>query len=419
MVSIGIILLMLILSGFFSGMEIAFVSANKLQLELDKESESFTGKLLKLFSNSPEKYITTMLVGNNIALVVYGIVIANLLGLVLEKFDLSDSAILLIQTIISTLIILFLAEFFPKTIFRINPNQALKRLSYPVAFFWFIFSPISNFSIWISRVFLKLLFKTDIQEKNDMVFGRLELADFVNLDEKAQQEKQVEENEVKLFQKALDFSKVKLRECMVPRTEIEALEDNTTLEDLQNRFIETGFTKILIYKENIDNIIGYVHSSEIFSNPDAVESRIRKVTFVPESMPANKLLSQFINQHKSIAIVVDEFGGTAGMVTTEDILEEIFGEIVDEHDTVDLIERQLSETEFLLSARSEIDLLNEKFNLDFPVEENYETLAGFILFHHRSIPKLHSEIEIGKYQFRILKGSQTRIELVRLTVIEK
>lgn len=414
-----IILITILLSAFFSGMEIAFVSANKLRLELDKQSDPFSSKILKFVTSNGGRYIATMLIGNNIALVIYGIAFAALLEPVFVQYFQSDSVVMLLQTITSTLIILFFSEFLPKTLFRLFPNFLLSFFSLPLAFFYVIFYPITRFSMAITGSLLKMVFKKDVtvKEKN-LVFSRIDLDEFVNENEsgrKEQMEKSVE-TEIKLFKNALDFSKVKLREIMVPRPEIEMLEVGASISDLRQKFVETGYSRILFYKENTDNIVGYVHSSVLFHNPKSIESHIKNVLIVPETMPANKLLSTFIQEHRSIAIVVDEFGGTSGMVTSEDILEEIFGEIEDEHDTSDIVERKISENEYIFSGRAEIDLLNEKYFFELPETDEFETLAGYILYYHESIPKINSVIKIGKFHFKILKATNTKIELVKLTI---
>ncbi len=416
-----IILVTMLLSAFFSGMEIAFVSANKLRLELDKKSEPFSSRILKLVTANGGQYIATMLVGNNIALVIYGIAFAALLQPVFEPYFQSASVVLFMQTVTSTIIILVFSEFLPKTLFRLFPNSLLNFFSVPLAFFYVLFYPITRFSIGITNTLLKRVLKTDIAKgQKNPVFSRIDLDEFVNDNDPSRKElaEKTVETEIKLFKNALDFSKVKLREIMVPRTEIEMLEMGASIGELRQKFVETGYSRILFYKENADNIIGYVHSSVLFHNPKSIEPFIKKVLIVPETMPANKLLSTFIQEHRSIAIVVDEFGGTSGMVTSEDILEEIFGEIEDEHDTSDIIEKKLSDNEYIFSARAEIDLLNEKYFFDLPETEEFETLAGFILFHHESIPKINSLITIGKFHFKILKATNTKIELVKLTIAD-
>lgn len=416
-----IIFITLLFSAFFSGMEIAFISANRLRLELDKKQSIVYSNLISLYTQNPGQFIATMLVGNNLALVIYGIAFANLLEPVLTPFLHSNSLVLLGQTIISTLIILATAEYLPKVLFRINPNGILKFFTVPIAFFYFLFYPVTKFTMWISKFVLKFFLNQSIENVNEkIVFSRIDLDHFVKEQEssKASQTKEEIDSEVKLFRNALDFSKVRLREVMVPRTEMVAIDVNSSVEELHQKFIETGYSRILIYSENIDNIVGFIHSSVIFTNPDSIKSNIRKVLIVPETMSASKLLGKFIKQRSSIAIVVDEFGGTSGMVTSEDILEEIFGEIEDEHDTVDLIKKQTAANEYVLSGRLELDELNEEFNLDFPENENFETLAGFILFNHESIPKINSIITIENYRFKILKATNTKIELVHLKILD-
>ncbi|WP_319479670.1 hemolysin family protein [uncultured Draconibacterium sp.] len=415
-----LILITIILSAFFSGMEIAFVSANKLRLELDKQSDPFSSKLLKFLTHNGGQYIATMLVGNNIALVVYGIGFAAVLEPVLLNSIQSESLVLLLQTIISTFVILLFAEFLPKTLFRIFPNALLNVFALPLAFFYVVFFPVTRFSIGITNFLLRNVFNTEPgnQDKNK-VFRRIDLDEFIKENDRTNTEhKELVETEIKLFKNALDFSKIKLREVMIPRTEIEMMETGSSIGDLRQKFVETGYSRILIYNESIDNIIGYVHSSMLFKNPHTIDPFIKNVLIVPETMPANKLLSTFIQGHRSIAIVVDEFGGTAGMVTSEDILEEIFGEIEDEHDVKDIVEKKISDTEFIFSARAEIDMLNEKYFLELPENEEFETLAGFILYNYESIPKVNSVIKIGKFQFKILKATNTKIELVKLKLLD-
>ena len=305
--------------------------------------------------------------------------------------------------------------------FKINPNGLLKVFTVPISFFYFLFYPITRITMGISKIVLKVLLNEDIKNVNEkIVLSRIDLDHFVNESDNTNvsQNKEEIDNEVKLFRNALDFSKVKLREIMVPRTEMAVLDIHSTVEELRQKFIETGYSRILFYEESIDNIIGYIHHSVIFTNPDSIASNLSEVLIVPETMPASKLLSKFIQQRLSIAIVVDEFGGTSGMVTSEDILEEIFGEIEDEHDTVYLIEKQVAPNEYVISGRVELDDLNEKFNLDFPENENSETLAGYILFNYESIPKINTIINIGRYRFKILKATNTKIELVHLHILD-
>lgn len=401
-------------------MEIAFVSANKLRIELDKKQGFYGSGIISIFSKNPTHYIATMLIGNNIALVIYGLVMAILLEPYISPFVNSEGWILFFQTVISTIIILIFAEFLPKTIFQINPNLALNVFAFPTFLFYIFFYIIARPTVLLSNFFLKSVLQTQINEnKRQFVFGKIDLDDLVKtMNENADSQLEID-HEVKIFQNALDFSKVKLRECIVPRTEIVAVEISDALDILQSKFIETGYSKILVYEDSIDNIIGYASSLDLFKKPTNIKSMVNTLIIVPETMPANKLLEQFIQERKSIAIVVDEFGGTSGMVTIEDIIEEIFGEIEDEHDTIDLITKVLADNEYLFSGRLEIDYINEKYGLHFPVKEEYETIAGYILFHHGNIPKMNEIITIENYQFNITKVSKTRIELVKLKILEQ
>lgn len=417
-----VILVAILFSAFFSGMEIAFISANRLRLELDKKQNAVFSNLISLYTQYPGQFIATMLVGNNLALVIYGIAFADLLDPFLKIYIESESVVLLLQTVISTILILATAEYLPKALFRINPNRILKIFTIPIAFFYVLFYPITKFSIAISKFVLRVFLNEQINKVDEkVVFSRIDLNHFVNEQENNVAPKTANEvdNEVKLFKNALDFSSVKLREVMVPRTEMVALDIDSTVEELHQKFIETGYSRILFYQDNIDNIIGYVHQSVIFTNPTSIRANLRKVLIVPETMSASKLLSKFFQQRLSIAIVVDEFGGTSGMVTSEDILEEIFGEIEDEHDTVDLIMKKISDNEYILSGRLELDEINENLNLEFPENENFETLAGFILSHYESIPKVNTVISIDHFQFKILKATNTKIELVNLKVLDE
>ncbi|MDP4204978.1 MAG: hemolysin family protein [Bacteroidota bacterium] len=413
-----IIFVTVLLSAFFSGMEIAFVSSNKLRLELEKKQSPLLKFFFNLFSKNPGNFLTTMLVGNNFSLVIYGVAFTKLFEPYLISFFHNEILLLLVQTLLSTLIILFLGEFIPKTLFNLNPNFALRFFAMPVGIFYFLLYPVTTSTMWISRFLLKRFFRVELKPTDQTkMFSKIDLDYLVRESQQSEERNNSPiEHEVKLFRNALDFSKVKLRECMVPRTEIEAIEVDSPMEELRQKFIETGYSKILIYKESIDNIIGYVHSSELFKQPRNLRSRINPVLIVPETMSASKLLSQFIQQHKSVAIIVDEFGGTSGMVTTEDILEEIFGEIEDEHDTEDLIDKQIGPKEFILAGRLEIDFLNEKYHIDLPVSESYETLAGLILYFHESIPKINSVITLHQYEIKILKATNTKIELIRLKI---
>jgi CBS domain containing-hemolysin-like protein len=418
--NLTVIIITLLLSAFFSGMEIAFIASNKLRIELDKKQNLFYTKIISVFTFHPGQYITTMLIGNNIALVVYGLVMAKILEPVIINFTNSALLTLTIQTIISTLLILFTAEFLPKTLVIINPNLVLKYMSSPVILFYIIFYPLTKSIIWLINLILKNVFDiqpTDTYYKKK-VFGKIDLDHLISESTEDQAERESDESDIKLFQNALEFSNVRIRDCMIPRAEIVAMEVNSSVEELKQTFIETGFSKVLIYKESIDNIIGYFTSKELFKNPSNLKSTLISVSYVPETMAANKLLRKLIQEHKSIAAVVDEFGGISGMVTIEDIIEEIFGEIEDEHDTVELMEKQISYNEYVFSGRLEIDYINEKYNLKIDESEEYDTLAGFIFYHYKSIPKINERFTVHNMEFKIIKASSTRIKVVYLQVIK-
>jgi CBS domain containing-hemolysin-like protein len=413
-----IIFLSIVLSAFFSGMEIAFVTSNKLRIELDRKQGVFGSGILKLFTNNPGQYIATMLVGNNIALVIYGLVFSRLLTPPLSVFLESDLLILIINTLISTALILFVAEFLPKTIFIISPNFFLKFLSIPTLFFFFLFYPISKFTLAASNLFIRVFFRIKTGEKNqeNVIFSKVDLDHFVNLSKQSKEESEPDHHNIRIFQNALDFSNVKLRECMIPRTEIEAVECMSSVEQLKEKFIETRLSRILVFQTTIDNIIGYFELKDIFKNPVDIRSSLRKLAIVPETMPANKLLKLFVDQKKNIALVVDEFGGTSGMVTMEDVLEEIVGDIEDEHDINELTEKIVSYNEYILSGRLEIDYLNEKYQLNLPEKDDFETLAGMILFYYGSIPGNNDVIRVNNFIIKVLRATTTRLELVNLKV---
>jgi CBS domain containing-hemolysin-like protein len=416
---LSVIVITMIASAFFSGMEIAFFSSDKLRIELDKGRHRISGKIISIFYRNPGQYIATLLVGNNIALVVYSLAFANLLHPFLYEIALNETLNLIIQTSVSTILILIVAEFLPKAVFRINPNLALNFLALPVALFYLLFYPITKFATGLSKLVLKFIFKIKIeQKKEERIFGRIDLNNlFRKMDGHITTDTHKVDSEIKLFQNALDFSKLKIRDCMIPRTDMVMLDIEEEISVLRQKFIETGFSKIMIYQDHSDNIIGYVHSSDLFHNPLTIRSCMRKISFVPETMEASKLLSILLREHKSTAIVVDEFGGTAGMVTTEDILEEIFGEIEDEHDTNELIEKKLGEDHYIFSGRTAISYINENFGLAIEEDEQYETLAGYLLFHHASFPKNNSILIIGTFEFKILRSTRTKIELVEMKKI--
>jgi CBS domain containing-hemolysin-like protein len=411
-----IILLTIFFSAYFSGMEIAFVSSNKLRIELDRKKGVFGSGIIKTFTNNPGQYIATMLIGNNIALVIYGLFFTKILGVLLTPLLRSDLLVLIINTIISTGVILLVAEFLPKTIFIISPNFFLKALSLPTLFFYWLFYPVSKFTLAASNLFIRIFFKNKQGEKphENVVFSKIDLDHFVNLARENKEESESNHHNMKIFQNALDFSNVKLRECMVPRTEIKAVDCDDSIDDLKKKFIETQHSRILVYQDSIDNIIGYFELKDLFKNPPDIRSTIRKLAIVPETMAANKLLKVFVEEKKNVALVVDEFGGTSGMVTIEDVLEEIVGDIEDEHDINELPEKAISKNEFVFSGRLEIDYLNEKYHLGLPEEDDYETLAGMILYFHGSIPGSNDVIRIKNFVFKVLKVTSTRLELVNL-----
>ena len=410
------ILVSLAFSAFFSGMEISYVSANKLRFELDKKDKSLTSKILDVFFHNPNQFISTMLVGNNIALVVYGLQMAILLEPWIAQFVDQEALIVLIQSIISTILILFTGEFIPKTIFKIDPNFFLRLFALPLYLIYILLYPISKFSSLLSFLILRIAGVKNLKDSGVYTLGKVDLDYFIQQRiEDAPQDSEMD-TEVKIFQNALEFSNVKVRDCIVPRTEIVACDKEVSTDELRSRFIETGLSKILIYDENIDNIIGYIHSSELFKHPDNWLEQLCKVSIVPETMAANKLMRVLMQEKKSLAVVVDEFGGTSGIVTLEDLVEEIFGEIEDEHDMKREVARKVSENEYLLSGRMEIDTLNEMFGLDLPESDDYVTIAGLILHYYQKFPKLNESIEYGKYTFKIVKATATKIELVRMKV---
>jgi CBS domain containing-hemolysin-like protein len=407
------ILLTLLLSAFFSGLEIAFVTSNKLRFELDKKQPNLTSSILSIFYRNPQQFISTMLVGNNICLVIYGLLMAELLTPWLSPIG-NQFLITFVQTILATAIVLITGEFLPKTIFRINPNLWMRIFSWLLLFFYVVLYPVSRFSTWISIGILKLLGVKISQTTQQNVFSRIDLNFLIQESfENVESEKELD-NEVKIFQNALDFSKVKLRDCSVPRTDIIALEYEVSVDVLKETFIETGLSKIPIYKGDIDNIIGYIHSSEMFEHQADWKKRINQIPIVPENMAAQKLMKVFMLQKKSIAVVVDEFGGTAGIVTLEDIMEEIFGEIEDEHDVRDYVAEQTGEHEFIFSGRLEVETINSRFNLNIPESDAYETIAGFILHNHQHFPKLNEIIRIEGFTIKCVKVTNNRIELVKV-----
>lgn len=413
-----VIVLSLVLSAFFSGMEIAYVSSNKIHIEIEKKQAGFISNILTRLTKKPSKFIATMLVGNNVALVVYGFYMGEVLMTAIEGYlpEMASTVNLLLQTVASTLIILITAEFLPKVFFQIYSNTLLKAFSFPAYVFYVIFSPISSFVIWVSDFILKKIFKTD-GDQVQLAFSKTELGDYINEQMETVEEHDIVDSEIQIFQNALDFSDVKSREVMIPRTEIVGVEKLQSIEEVSKIFIDTGLSKIIVYNETVDDIIGYVHSFELFKKPKSLKAILLPVIFVPETMFVKDVLNLLTKKHKSIAVVIDEYGGTSGIITVEDIVEELFGEIEDEHDSIELIEEQLSPDRYRFSARIEVDYINESYKLDLPEDENYETLGGMIVNHTEEIPKQGDEVKINNFKIKVIETSNTKIEIVELQVI--
>jgi len=412
------IVISLILSAFFSGMEIAFVSSNRMLAEMDKEKRGITQRILSFFYAHPNSFVSTMLVGNNIVLVIYGILIARLFdNTIFSGFDAAFTVPA--DTILSTLIVLFTGEFIPKTLFKSNPNNLLSLFAIPAYLFYILLWPISKFSIFLSRILLKIVGVKIDSDNDEEGFSKIDLDYLVqsSIDNASSQEEI--EDEVKIFQNALELSDTKVRDCMIPRTEINSVDLNDcTIEDLRQKFVESGNSKLIVYDEDIDHVVGYIHSSELFHKPEKWQGAIRSMPFVPETMAAQKLMKILMQQKKSLAVVVDEFGGTSGIVSLEDIVEEIFGDFEDEHDNSNYVAKKIGEDEYVLSARLEIDKVNELFQLDLPEADEYMTVGGLILHEFQSFPKLNEVVDIGAFRFKILKNTRTKIELVNLKVIK-
>lgn len=410
----------MVLSAFFSGMEIAFVASNRLLMKVGKDQSGLSQHCLKVFYANPNSFVSTMLVGNNIVLVVYGILFARIFDGLWQLAGISnDATLVMLDSICSTLVILFTGEFLPKTLFKSNPNRLMSLLA-PVAYlFYIVLWPISRFSTLLSRLFLRLLGVKMEEGNNDGTFTKVDLDDLVQSSIDNTPQGGEVDDEMKIFQNALDFPDLKVRDCMVPRTEINAVPYDCTADELQQKFVESGNSKILIYKEDIDHIVGYIHTLELFRAREKWHDHIRQMPFVPETMAAQKLMQIFLGQKKSIGVVVDEFGGTSGIVSLEDIVEEIFGDIEDEHDNTNYIAKQTADGDYILSGRLEIDKANELFNLGLPDSGEYKTISGLILHAYQSFPKLNEVVKVGKYLFKIVKKTMTKIEVVRLHVAEE
>jgi len=426
--SILIIVLSLLLSAFFSGMEIAYVSSNKIHIEIEKKQDDFLAKILRRLTEKPSKYIATMLIGNNIALVIYGFVMGDVLVNWFQSISVESGFIhymlndhelrLLPQTIISTIIILITAEFLPKVFFQIYANSFLKIFALPAYIFYLLFWFISSFVIWISDLILKYFFKTDGDDVQ-LAMTKVELGNYISEQMEAVEEHEEVDSEIQIFQNALEFSEVKTREVMIPRTEIVAVEVNDSIKNINNLFTTSGLSKILVYKDTIDDVLGYVHSFELFKKPKSIKSITLPVEFVPETMLAKDVLNILTKKRKSIAVVIDEYGGTSGIMTVEDIIEELFGEIEDEHDTVALIEEKIDDKNYKFSARLEVDYLNEAYKLNLPEGENYETLGGLIVDETEEIPQVDTQVVIENFLFTILEVSSTKIDVVSLKILEE
>lgn len=414
---IGLIITM-IFSAFFSGMEIAFVSSNRLRAEMDREKNGLSQQAIDVFYRHPNNFVSTMLVGNNIALVIYGILFARIFDATLF-YSLSDGVRVTADTLLSTAVVLFTGEFLPKTVFKSSPNTMLTIFAVPAYICYVVLWPISRFSTLLSRGLLRLFGVKMPKETEDKEFTKVDLDYLVQSSiDNAKDDDEIEE-EVKIFHNALDFSDTKVRDCMVPRTEIVAVDiDECTIDELKRKFIESGHSKVVVYREDIDHIIGYVHSSELFKPFTDIAKHIQTMPYVPETMAAQKMMQTFMQQKKSLGVVVDEFGGTSGLVSLEDIVEEIFGDIEDEHDNTKYVAKQLDEHEYMLSARLEIEKVNELFDLDLPESDDYMTVGGLILHEYQSFPKLNEVVKIGRFEFKIVKNTQTKIELVRLKIAD-
>jgi len=413
-----IIIVSMAFSAFFSGMEIAYISSNKLRLELASKESGLNSRILNVFNNKPAYFISSMLVGNNLVLVIYGIFMAKVLEAPIESLVSGELYVLLLQTFVSTLFILVFAEFLPKTLFRILSNTALSTFSLPLIVFYYLFYPIVAFTMWLSEIVLNIFVRNNIDKvEKEKAFGKIDIDDIIDKS-KFDNTQSKQAQELKIFQNAMDFSSIKLRECIVPRNEIQAVSVNITLEELKEKFIESGHSNILVYKDNVDEISGYVNVKDIFKNPQKLRNVIRQIMIVPETMSAKKLFEQLIQDKKSLAIVVDEFGSTSGMVTIEDILEEIFGEFEDEHDAPEMNVQITLDGHYIISGRHELDAFNEEFGFDLTESDDYETMAGYILYHYGSFPKQGEVINftdnVKKVKFKVLKIQDTKIEKVML-----
>lgn len=405
-----------ILSAFFSGMEIAFTSANRLRMEIDRKRGGFVGRIIELFVSKPGEYITTMLVGNNIVLVIYSMYMTKLIHLLAAKMGVpmaEDSVV--IETIISTLVIIFFGEFTPKSIFKMRPNAFFRALVLPVYLIYLILFPLSKLTTAIAFALLRL-FGLKVKEEHSIKnFGRIDLENLV--DESVENNEKMQPNDIKIFQNALDFSDLRVRDCMVPRVDVEAVEIDTSIEELTRRFIDTNFSRLFVWEESIDNIVGYVTTKSLFRRPQSIKEILMPVRYVPEAMETERLMGEMIRTKQSVAVVIDEFGGTAGVISLEDVLEEIVGEIEDEHDTPELVEKVLKDNQWVLSCRLEVAYLNERYNLGLKESDEYDTLAGYIIAKYGSIPTVGTSIESEGKEIKILKSTSSRVELAKVRIL--
>ncbi|MBQ8269645.1 MAG: HlyC/CorC family transporter [Bacteroidaceae bacterium] len=413
------LVVVILFSALFSGMEIAFVSSNKLLMGIDLNDKGIRSYVTNKYYSNSNNFVSSLLVGNNIVLVIYGILMAKLLMEPLNSITKNDGVHLFLETVISTIIIIFTGEFIPKAMFRINPNGAMKRFAVPLYPVYVLLYPLARFTTWISCLILRIFNVKIDKEARDTTFSKNELNDLIQDSiDNAKDEQEKIDNDVKIFQNALNFSDIRVRDCYVPRTEIDAIEVNSPIEELKSMFIESGHSKIVVFKDTIDNIIGYIHSSELFRCGDKWQKKICKMPIVPETLSAQKLMRILMQQKKTLAVVLDEFGGTSGIISLEDLVEEIIGDIEDEHDSNNHIAKKLGDGEYLLSGRLEVERINELFAVELPESDEYQTLGGLILSYHQRFPQINETITIDKFQMRIVKQRSNKIELVKMKILE-
>lgn len=415
---IVVILVCLLFSFFFSGMEIAFVSSNKLKLEIEKRQNRTLDRIIGIFLRNQGQYITTILVGNNIALVIYSMSMSTLIHWIAGRWGLNaGEGTILLETIISTVIIIFAGEFIPKALFGNNPNFFMRMLAVPIYIIYLVLYPVAVFTTWLSVLLLRMVGVKVKPTRGNRSFARVDLTHLLEEGREGEQERVEEENEIKIFRNALDFHDIRVRDCMVPRPEVEAIEISESVGELTRRFIDTSYSRIFVFEGSIDNIVGYANVKSLFRRPATIREIMMATDYVPESLPAQKLLSDFIRKNRSVAVVIDETGGTAGIVSMEDVLEEIFGEIEDEHDEQDMVEKRVGDGAYVFSCRLEVDYLNEKYNLRIPESDEYDTLAGYIIYNHEGIPTRGEELVIGDKKITVLRVSASRLDLARIEIV--